>query len=111
MSAHDNPVWGLAAGRFSTLMARTGRCGTPLGRSTPESGHTAGGDGEVDAEGFEPLGLFASGPTPALPPSARTAAAPPPTSNSATTTPSVARPRLVGVMLGISSLNGRGEAP
>src|SRR5919198_2803072 len=47
MSAHDRPVWGREAGRFSTFTARAGRLGT-LGRVTPVSGQSFRG-GEAPA--------------------------------------------------------------
>src|SRR6266571_2478093 len=100
MSAHDSPVWGLASGRFSTLMARAGLRGTvPFEGSAPVSGHTAGG-GEGDGgvvEGGPPLATL---PLPALWPRNATAPAAPPARTRTVTTPSTTRPRLVGLISG-----------
>src|SRR5439155_17854845 len=102
MSAHDSPVWGLAAGRFSTLMARAGLSGTvPFEGSTPVSGHTEGGgegvgEGDVGVVGGGPL--LAALTLPALCPRKTTAPAAPPARTRTVTTLSTIRPRLVGLM-------------
>src|SRR6266571_6454079 len=107
MSAHDSPVWGLAAGRFSTLMARAGLSGTvPPEGSTPLSGHTDGGGEGVDegdgdwVDGGPPLAPL---PLPARCPRKTTAPAAPPARTRTVTTLSTIRPRLVGLMSGSSS--------
>src|SRR2546422_2836344 len=106
ISAHDSPVWGRAAGRFSILTARAGRCGTcPW---TPDNGHTGGGGAGVVGAGVVGV-LPIPCVSPALPPRRTTAPTPPPTSRTATTTPSRARPRVVRLIVGETSSEKRGE--
>src|SRR5207248_865969 len=78
MSAWLRPVWGRAAGMFSTFTARAGRFGTVAVGALPVSGHSGGGVCEPPC----PTWSSARGPTPAFPPTnSTTATAPPTTSN------------------------------
>src|SRR5438034_539691 len=101
MSAHDRPVWGRAAGTFSTFTASAGRSGTrPPAAFLPDSGQmVGGGDGEGD-EFDDRVPSSASGPIPLRPPRYSTPPTTPPITSSVMRTAIRARPRLVGLMLG-----------
>src|SRR5947207_3235807 len=107
MSAQDSPVWGRAAGRFSTFTARARRSGTELFGASPVRGHTGGG-GDDEAPGEDPPSLPLATGTPALPPRNSTAPATPPATTSVTTIEATMPRRVKAIVRGLLAWRVRG---